>query len=145
MTRVVSVNENGTISAWHEGTAEITCTSKNGLLSATITITVLPHTKSAADGIKTTTGASSINLSANNYSGWSSTVNSYLTKNEDGTLTRGEHIRNKGFVIEHYSADFQLLDSQTISDELKLFGGYYSGSDYNFLVYGQSILIMMTA
>lgn len=135
---VVSVNENGTISAWHEGTAEITCTSKNGLLSATITITVLPHTKSAADGIKTTTGASSINLSANNYSVWSSTVNSYLTKNEDGTLTRGEHIRNKGFVIEHYSADFQLLDSQTISDELKLFGGYYSGSDYNFLVYGQS-------
>lgn len=135
---IVSVNENGTISAWHEGTAEITCSSKNGSLSAAITITVLPHTKSASSGTVKAKGTSGTNLAANNYTTWSSTINSYLTENENGTLTRGEYIPNKGFVVERYSADFQLLDSQTIPDELKLFGGYYCGSEYNFLVYGQS-------
>lgn len=135
---VVSVSEDGTISAWHEGTAEITCTSKSGSLSASIKITVLPHTKSSAEGVVKTNGTSSINISANNYIRWSTTVDSYLTENADGTLTRGEYIQNKGFVIENYSAELKLLDSKTISNDLKLFGGYYCGNDYNYLVYGQT-------
>lgn len=64
--------------------------------------------------------------------------NSYLVQNSDGTLTRLENT-SSGIVVENYSADGNKLISQrTISKELNLFGGFYSGKDYNYLVFGQN-------
>ena len=69
---------------------------------------------------------------------WSSVTNSYLVQNSDGTLTRLENT-SSGIVVENYSADGNKLISQrTISKELNLFGGFYSGKDYNYLVFGQN-------
>ena len=83
-------------------------------------------------------GRATDNASDNHYITWSSVTNSYLVQNSDGTLTRLENT-SSGIVVENYSADGKKLISQrTISKELNLFGGFYSGKDYNYLVFGQN-------
>ena len=66
---------------------------------------------------------------------YSSTVDSYLTANDDGTLLRVEHV-GENAVLELYSADLKLTWKQTLKLELPLWGGYFGGKDYNFLVVG---------
>ena len=67
-------------------------------------------------------------------------VNSYLYENNDATLTRVEYVTDGNVYIERYSQDYELLDSSIIKAELPLFGGFYAGSKYNYLVYGQKNL-----
>ena len=82
------------------------------------------------------TPAVSSNIHKNNYTTWSAPVTSYLYENEAGGLTRVEYTGGQ-VVIEDYSADFSFLSSRTISPELPLWGGFYAGESYNFLIFGQ--------
>ena len=82
------------------------------------------------------TPAVSSNIHKNNYTTWSAPVTSYLYENEAGGLTRVEYTGGQ-VVIEDYSADFSFLSSRTISPELPLWGGFYAGETYNFLIFGQ--------
>lgn len=78
------------------------------------------------------------NRSANNYTVRASVVNSYLSQSTDGTYTRVQYVKNTGVVIETYSAEGTApLSSKTISAPLGLFGGFYCGESYNYLVFGQ--------
>ena len=47
------------------------------------------------------------------------------------------HEGNKLY-IDIYNTSLKKLSSKTIDDELSLFGGFYSGEKYNFIVYGKS-------
>ncbi|MCC8029120.1 MAG: Ig-like domain-containing protein [Lachnospiraceae bacterium] len=77
------------------------------------------------------------NISDNNYTTWSSTMSSAIYQSGDNTLTRVEYSTD-GIVIEEWSTAGVLISSQTISCELSRYGGFYSGENYNFLVFGQS-------
>ena len=90
-------------------------------------------------GKVTLNGAESFNFSAQNYSRWSQTVKSYLMQKSDGTLERVEYDTNAGKLLyEVYSADGKTKKSSGyIANELDLFGGVFSGSDYNYVVYGK--------
>ena len=76
------------------------------------------------------------NKNDQDYTRWSSTVKSYLYENEDGGLTRVEYVDGK-IVVEDYNDAFQLHSSRTIPMELSIWGGFYAGEDYNFLIFGQ--------
>ena len=81
-------------------------------------------------------GAVSSNIHKNDYTTWSRPVTSYLYENETGGLTRVEYL-NGSVIVEDYSSSFALQNSRTIPVELSIWGGFFAGEDYNFLVFGQ--------
>ena len=119
------------------------------------TLTVVTFPASAQDLSVSQTSASSnayvtalqgkknYNLSKNEYIwNYAHTVNSYLVENSDSSLTRIEYIEDSEtkaneVLIETYSSDAtELLSTKTLSLELPIFGGFYSGKEYNYLVFG---------
>ncbi len=64
-------------------------------------------------------------------------ITSYLTENQDGSLSRVEK-RGSLIYIETYGPDYSYQSSKAISMELPIWGGVYFGEEYNFLVYGQN-------
>lgn len=134
---VVAITAEGKISAWKEGKATITAKVSDSL-TASVTVTV------TASGVVTPTsnvvilqGADTHNASDNHYSLWSQTVKSYLAENADGTLTKVESLGTKGVKVDIYSKDMRLTSSKTLQAEIGIFGGFYSGTDANYLVFGQ--------
>lgn len=87
------------------------------------------------------TPAASTNWCDNNYiyGQWARPLNSYLYANNNGCLTRVEQI-GKEVVIEDYGNGFILQSQKKLGMELPLWGGFYAGTDYNFLVFGQNNL-----
>ena len=66
---------------------------------------------------------------------------SFLFPNSQGGFTRVERVYEnfaRPIVVEEYNASFQLVTSRTFALELLLWGGFYSGSQYNFLMFSQS-------
>lgn len=56
---------------------------------------------------------------------------------EDGDFIRVEAVNSKEIVVETYKGkDFALIDSRMIPMELPLYGGFFSGKEYNFFVFG---------
>ncbi|MDN4066638.1 hypothetical protein QYF50_01920 [Paenibacillus vini] len=66
---------------------------------------------------------------------WKSTVSSYLVNNSDGTVSVVE--AGKQITIDTYNAKYELAATQKIDYELPLFGGFYSGAQYNYIAFGQ--------
>ena len=99
------------------------------ICTAALTLSLFPA--AAATG----TPAQSSNIHKNDYSTWSKPVTSYLYPNGSG-LTRVEYTGGQ-VIVEDYDSAFQLQSSRSISPELPLWGGFFAGSDYNFLVFGQ--------
>lgn len=138
---IASVSEDGKVVGWHEGSADITATSLDGKTTTTYTIKVLADSNvptTPTNIVSTLNGVMSNNVSDNNYGTYGSVVRSYVAENSDGTFTRVEYISDTGVVVETYSKDYSLISTKTIEPELSYFGGFYSGKDYNFLVFGQS-------
>ena len=134
---VASITKDGKVYANKAGVCTITAATDNGL-KASCTVTVTPLGSDTKGSATTLSGRSTDNASDNHYNTWSSVTNSYLVQNSDVTLTRLENT-SSGVVVENYSADGKTLISQrTISKELNIFGGFYSGKDYNYLVFGQN-------
>lgn len=136
--KIASVNDQGEVLAWKAGTVEITAMTLTGL-TATFTVIVKDESpvKNPEKNAVQTTGTVSDNVSDNNYKVFGKVVNSYLIENSDGTLTRVEY-DGSGIVVEYYSSDEkELISSKNIEMEMELFGGCYSGAEYNFLVFGQ--------
>ncbi len=78
----------------------------------------------------------STNIRCQDYSIKSRPVRSYLYDNGSG-LTRVECISDD-VEVEDYSYDFELLFSRCIDMELPIFGGFFAGEEYNFLIFGQN-------
>ena len=83
---------------------------------------------------------------ANEYSwNWADTVQSNLTKLSDNRYERVEWVSN-ALYVEHYSDSYRFLDSTAIDASTYtptgasrvIWGGYYAGSRFNFVVTGQS-------
>ncbi len=70
-------------------------------------------------------------------SNYARTITSYLLNNEDGTFTRVEYSNYK-IHVEVYDSSYRLIWKQQLERELPLWGGFYSGKNYNFLVFGQN-------
>ena len=134
---IVSVTQEGRAAAWKEGTAVITA-EISGSLRVDITITVTASDiMTPEENIIRKEGELSENCSANDYRVYGKTVKSYLAENDNQTITRVEYIPEKGVLVETYSKEYEMLESKVIPCELSYFGGYYSGRDANFLVFGE--------
>lgn len=82
-------------------------------------------------------GARGYNVGGHDYVyNWQTPVTSYLLSNNDGSFTRLEAIDNT-LLLESYSSSFYFHSSKSIQLELPIFGGFYSGLKYNFIVCGQ--------
>ncbi len=79
----------------------------------------------------------STNYAAQNYSRWASPVNSYLFADSAGGLTRVEYTGGR-IVVEQYDGSFRYLSGTTLELELPLWGGFYAGQNYYYLVEGQN-------
>lgn len=89
---------------------------------------------------KHTSPATSYNVRSIYNSRWANPVRAYLYKNEDSTFTRVEYISNytsEEIAVEKYSATGTFKEGFTVPKELSEWGGFYSGSKYNFLVFGE--------
>lgn len=99
------------------------------------------------------------NISGGDYTTWADTVKSYLYENGEGGLTRvectgGQRITHYEYVngelqswvenvpitivAEDYDSSYRCISSRTIPMELSIWGGFYAGKDYNFIIFGQS-------
>ncbi len=134
---VASVTKDGKVYGNKAGSATITVKSENGITVA-CKVTVQNKANNPDSGEVKQNGTSSNNISANDYYTWSSVVKSNLTENSDKTLTRVESTSN-GVLVEKYSADGKtLISKSTIKNELPIYGGYFSGRDNNYIVFGQN-------
>lgn len=70
------------------------------------------------------------------YSQNSQVADSYLVDNRDGTFSRVENMGDI-ILVERYNSSFQLMSQATVPFELSIFGGFYSGANYNYFVFGQ--------
>lgn len=64
-------------------------------------------------------------------------MTSYLYENSSGGLTRVEYTGGQ-VVVENYTSSFAFVDSRTIQPELPIWGGFFAGETYNFLIFGQN-------
>jgi len=104
----------------------------SALLALALVLGLLPGTAMASD----VQPVSSRNKNRQDYSTWASTVKSYLYENESGGLTRVEYVDSQ-VVVEDYDSSFQYLSGRIIEPELPIWGGFFTGEQFNFLIYGQ--------
>ncbi|MBR1423611.1 MAG: Ig-like domain-containing protein [Ruminococcus sp.] len=138
---VASVDENGKVYAYRQGSAVITAAAQSGK-SCTSTVTVKNSAVNSAHGsiVHTTGSETSTNtLSTYSHPYWSTTVKSYINEEANGNITRLEYLTSADKVIaETYSSDCKTLRStKTITKELPIFGGAFFGVDNNYIVFGQ--------
>ena len=81
------------------------------------------------------------------YDNWAEPVVSYIVDNGDGTWSAvyltgysatGYGYTGGNLIVETYDSDGALVWKKTLDSELPLWGGFYEGTDYYFLVCGQS-------
>lgn len=140
--KVASVDSKGCINAWATGTAIITVKAKQINISKKLTINVKDSKESGIGSYSLgySNGQISNNIHDDIYSGnYGGVTTSNLIQKTDGTYERVEYLDSK-IVVEDYSNDFKLKSTKTINMELPLFGGFYSGSTYNYLVFGKENL-----
>ena len=136
---IASVTQGGIVSSWKAGETEIVFSTYDGKYSASCRVEVSQDDAVGDVKVQVDDSAATVsnNIYDNDYTVWSRVVNSYLFENDDSTFTRVEYFDNK-IVIEKYSYGFSFIRSQTLSPELPIFGGFFSGDNYNYIVTGQS-------
>lgn len=72
---------------------------------------------------------------SNAYVTYGDTVKSYLYDNGSG-VTRVEYYDGK-VIIENYDSNLRYQAGWTLDPELPIWGGFYAGEKYNFLIFGQ--------
>lgn len=134
---VAAVSSKGRVTGWKSGSAVIIASLANGS-KAEIRITVSPY---SSKNPKTATVLNADNLytnvNDNNYESYGKIINSYLYETSDGYGRVQYDEDNKKLFRMSLGKDFSELSKDEIQMELPLFGGFYSGRDYNFLVFGQ--------
>ncbi len=138
--KIATVTSSGKVYGWKPGTVTISATSSSGIVgTATITVTANTAIQTPDNGSVTLGGIAVYNEDSQIYKVRSDVVYSYIYENENGTLTRVQYNNvAKNILVETYDKNSGTLKStRTVSMELPLFGGFYAGEDYNFIVYGQ--------
>lgn len=131
------------------------------LLLALIMIVGAASPAFAVSGDPNALAAESVNSGTQEYElNWAAPISSYLYQRQDGGLTRVEYlpgtrlnthilngtdsrsyVQTKGqrLVVEDYDGDYHLLQSRELPVELPVWGGFFSGERYNFVIFGQRI------
>ena len=138
---VASVTAKGQISAWSAGETEVTISSPQLGLSKKVKVRV---TDSALSGsslryevTKAGSGEASENIHLPYTSGAYGSVTDSSLAMEGSDIVRVEYC-NDHVLVETYDPDgWKLKNTKTIEPELRYFGGFYSGADANYLVFGQ--------
>lgn len=137
---VVSVDKKGKLNAFKAGTVTITIKASPINITKQIRITVKDTEISGGNDIYKTSDitelTSEITHSNTNRSYYGSPQTAYLTPLENGNYERVEYL-NKKIVREIYDSSFKLQSTSEIPFELSIWGGYFSGKNYNFLVFGE--------
>lgn len=91
------------------------------------------------------TGKISSNIHDQNYmfSGavnghYANPVCSYLVEDSEGNINRIEAVDNSIVVETYHRENFSLIATSNIIQELPIFGGFYAGENYNYVVFGQN-------
>ncbi len=71
------------------------------------------------------------------YGRWALPVFSQVTATDNG-YTRVEYLGDSIITLDQYDKNFQFRDHNQLTLELPIYGGVYFGTDYNFVVCGQS-------
>ncbi|MBO4330645.1 MAG: S-layer homology domain-containing protein [Oscillospiraceae bacterium] len=80
--------------------------------------------------------AETANYAAQNYGVWAFAVKSYLYEDPSGGLTRVEYADGR-IIVERYDGAFRFLSGDTLEPELPIWGGFYAGRKYNYLLEGR--------
>ena len=83
----------------------------------------------------TAKGVVTNNIHDNNYSGTATVSNSALVNNNDGTFSRVENMGDI-VLVEKYNTSGTLLEQRFINMELPIYGGCFSGANYNYVLFG---------
>ena len=135
---IASVNKDGKVFGWKSGSAKIAVTTDSGL-TASFTVTVTGKRDDSTKALIVTESQNGFadNLYDNNYSVRSSPVYSYLSELKNGNYAAVSYSGGKVSVKRYNAGLSNCLETKTIDAELPLFGGYFCGENYNFLVFGQ--------
>ena len=138
-SKIASVNNNGTVYGWSSGSTGIVVTTGSGLTS-TIYISVTGKRDDSTEALTVTEFGRGLayNLNANDYYVISKPVESYLHELKNGEYEAVSYNDGKVSVISYNSDLSKYLGKKTINAELPLFGGYFSGEKYNYLVFGRT-------
>ncbi len=69
---------------------------------------------------------------------WSSPTETYICNETLTTVSVLDATQEDAIHIDTYrNNDYQYISSKTINYELEIFGGFYSGENYNYIVFGQ--------
>ena len=136
---VLTVTNDGLVSAWKEGTAVITA-SINGEISDSVTIKVTKsNAQSPTENVSLIDGAHCANVSNNDYYVYTETIKSYMYENPDDSISTVEWDASQSKVyIRTFEKDETEKAPVVIDAPLPRFGGFYSGKEYNYLVFGQN-------
>lgn len=106
-------------------------------LCAALALSLLPTTAHAAG----TAPVKSRNLNAQHYDTFGRTMRSCLYENSAGGLTRVESWYDTAagwsIVVEDYDSQLRIQASRAIPMELPIWGGFFAGENYNFVIFGQ--------
>lgn len=144
-SKIVSVDSTGKMNAWATGKATISITASPINVTKKFTVTVSHSSLSKSKSIYKltsavgTTSATMHRDSADGSSNYGDTKKAYLTPLSNGGYERVEYIKGK-VVAETYNSSYKLQKSKKIKCELPLWGGFYSGTTYNYLVFGHDNL-----
>ena len=135
---IASVNKDGKVFGWKSGSAKIAVTTDSGL-TASFTVTVTGKRDDSTKALIVTESQNGFadNLYDNNYSVRSSPVYSYLSELENGEYAAVSYSGGKVSIMRYNAGLSNCLETKIIDAELELFGGYFCGENYNFLVFGQ--------
>lgn len=78
------------------------------------------------------------NLNEHEYNRWTKPVNSYLYV-DGANLVRVENIGGK-ILVEKYSPNFELISSQNLNLNFEVWGGFFAGQNFNFIITGKNNL-----
>lgn len=94
------------------------------------------HTKAPRDAYRAASkGTLDNNAQVSDYTRWASPIKQYVYANNDQTLTTVD--ASDKLYIHTYNDSFELISSVAMDYELPMFGAFYSGADYNYMVFGQ--------
>ena len=136
-SNILSIDENGKAAAWKAGTVTVTVTSKDGRITSSMKVTVTNRNinKTRANAVTLPGIASDNKHDGLNNSTYGEVVQSYLVDTGAGSIMRVEYVDGK-IIVENYSAQNKFISSKTIDKELPLFGGFFSGNENYYLVFG---------
>ena len=69
---------------------------------------------------------------------WSSVMKSYVYSDDGDYFYVVDGSQADVLVDKYKKSDLSLVESKTLPFELSIFGGFYAGEDYNFIVFGQT-------